>query len=62
MGCSVHACIAVEELVQNTEQLRILHLHNNMSGDEGATAIAKVGTQTRDTHVMLVDGGVLRWF
>ncbi len=42
VGCSIHACLAVEELMQNTGELRVFHFHNNMSGDEGAAAIAQV--------------------
>jgi large subunit ribosomal protein L31/Ran GTPase-activating protein 1 len=41
VGCSVHACAAVEELVVGG-QLKGLHLYNNMSGDEGAAHIARV--------------------
>jgi hypothetical protein len=39
IGCSVHACRAVHELVTCTT-LQKLHLFNNMSGDDGASAIA----------------------
>jgi len=46
VGCSVHACAAVEELVVGGE-LRGLHLHNNMSGDEGAEHIARVLARAR---------------
>jgi large subunit ribosomal protein L31/Ran GTPase-activating protein 1 len=46
VGCSVHACAAVEELVVGG-QLRGLHLYNNMSGDEGAEHIAKVLARAR---------------
>ncbi len=42
VGCSVHACRAVAELVEHSQDLRRLHLFNNMSGDEGAAAIAEV--------------------
>lgn len=42
VGCSVHGCAAVEELLQRTASLKKLHLLNNMSGDEGAVSIAKV--------------------
>ena len=44
MGCSVRACQAVGELLRQTEELRALHLLNNMSDDEGAAAIGQVGT------------------
>ena len=42
VGCSVHGCAAVDELMQCTGSLKRLHLLNNMSGDEGATSIANV--------------------
>ena len=42
VGCSVHGCAAVNELLQKTGSLRRLHLLNNMSGDEGAASIAKI--------------------
>ena len=42
VGCSVHGCAALDELLQRTESLRSFHLLNNMSGDEGAKSIAKV--------------------
>jgi len=42
IGCSVHGCAAVDELLQCTRSLKRLHLLNNMSGDEGATRIANV--------------------
>lgn len=41
VGCSVHGCAAVDELMRNTGSLRRLHLYNNMSGDEGAASIAR---------------------
>jgi len=42
VGCSVHACKAVAELLVHTRALRGVHLFNNMSGDEGAAHIATV--------------------
>jgi Ran GTPase-activating protein (RanGAP) involved in mRNA processing and transport len=42
VGCSVHGCAAVDELMQCTGSLKRLHLLNNMSGDEGAASIANV--------------------
>ncbi|EIE18561.1 RNI-like protein [Coccomyxa subellipsoidea C-169] len=42
VGCSIHACQAVAELVQHSGDLRALHLYNNMSDDEGAIAIAQI--------------------
>lgn len=42
VGCSVHGCAAVDELMQCTGSLKRLHLLNNMSGDEGAASIARV--------------------
>lgn len=42
VGCSVNACRAVEELLQKSGALRCMHLHNNMSGDEGAQHIARL--------------------
>jgi large subunit ribosomal protein L31/Ran GTPase-activating protein 1 len=34
VGCSIHACRAVEELFQASQNLRQLHLFNNMSDNE----------------------------
>lgn len=42
VGCSVHGCAAVDELMRNSQRLRRLHLYNNMSGDEGAASIARL--------------------
>eukprot|EP00878_Enallax_costatus_P020701 GHUV01021891.1.p1 GENE.GHUV01021891.1~~GHUV01021891.1.p1 ORF type:complete len:429 (+),score=176.02 GHUV01021891.1:75-1361(+) len=42
VGCSVHACKAVEELLPADSKLAGLHLFNNMSGDEGAGHIARL--------------------
>lgn len=42
VGCSVHACKAVEELLPPNSKLAGLHLFNNMSGDEGAGHIARL--------------------
>lgn len=52
MGCSIHACQAVAELVQHSGELRSLHLYNNMSGDEGAAAIAQVTDVINDCSCM----------
>ena len=41
VGCSVRACQAVGELLRSAEELRTLHLLNNMSDDEGAAAIGQ---------------------
>ena len=41
VGCSIRACEAVAELVKRPQELRQLHLHNNMSDDAGAIAIAQ---------------------
>lgn len=41
VGCSIRACEAVAELVKRPQELRRLHLHNNMSDDAGAVAIAQ---------------------
>ena len=41
VGCSIRACEAVAELVARPQELRRLHLHNNMSDDAGAVAIAQ---------------------
>ena len=41
VGCSIRACEAVAELVKRPQELRRLHLHNNMSDDAGAAAIAQ---------------------
>ena len=42
VGCSVHGCAAVDELLKCTSHLKKLHLLNNMSGDEGAVSISNV--------------------
>lgn len=42
VGCSIHACTSLAELLQNTQELRSLRLYNNMSDDAGAAAIAKI--------------------
>lgn len=42
VGCSVHACKAVAELLLHTSALKGIHLFNNMSGDEGAGHIATI--------------------
>ena len=41
VGCSIHACQAVRDLLREAGHLRSLHLYNNMSDDEGAQAIAQ---------------------
>ncbi|KFM28037.1 RAN GTPase-activating protein 1 [Auxenochlorella protothecoides] len=40
VGCSVHGCAALDELLPAPAALRALRLYNNMSGDEGARHIA----------------------
>jgi hypothetical protein len=45
VGCSIRACQAVQELVQHSQELRALHLYNNMSDNEGAVAIGQVRPQ-----------------
>jgi len=40
VGCSVHGCAALQELISNTSHLKSISLYNNMSGDEGAVSIA----------------------
>lgn len=43
VGASVHACAALAETLGHaTGELRSLHFHNNMSGDEGATFLAAI--------------------
>lgn len=42
VGCSVHACKALSELVPNSSALAGLHLYNNMTGDEGAEHVARL--------------------
>lgn len=42
VGCSVHACEALDELLKDCQNLRCIHLLNNMSGDCGASAIANI--------------------
>ncbi len=41
VGCSIAACHAIAELVPHAGALATLHLHNNMSDDAGAAAIAQ---------------------
>lgn len=48
IGCSVHACAAVAELLAHCTTLRQLHLFNNMSDNEGAAHIAKVLSWSKD--------------
>jgi len=42
VGCSVHACNALSELVPAGSALAGLHLYNNMTGDEGAEHVARL--------------------
>ena len=43
VGASVHACAALAETLEHaTGELRSLHFHNNMSGDEGASFLASI--------------------
>lgn len=42
VGCSVDACQALDDLMQDCQNLRCIHLLNNMSGDLGAIAIANI--------------------
>ncbi|CAG9460629.1 unnamed protein product [Pedinophyceae sp. YPF-701] len=43
VGLSVYACRALDELVgPRAQSLKKIHLHNNMSGDEGAEAIGNL--------------------
>lgn len=42
VGCSIKACQAVSRLTKHLTSLRSMRLHNNMSDDEGAVAIAQV--------------------
>jgi large subunit ribosomal protein L31/Ran GTPase-activating protein 1 len=42
VGCSVHACKALAELLPQAASLAGLHLFNNMSGDEGASHVASL--------------------
>jgi large subunit ribosomal protein L31/Ran GTPase-activating protein 1 len=42
VGCSVHACAALCELLPPSSRLAGLHLFNNMSGDEGAGHVARL--------------------
>ena len=42
VGCSVHGCAAVNELLVHCGNLRSIHLLNNMSGCEGAISIAQI--------------------
>ncbi|KAK2079896.1 hypothetical protein QBZ16_002291 [Prototheca wickerhamii] len=42
VGCSVHACAALDELLAEPAALRALSLYNNMSGDEGAAHVARL--------------------
>lgn len=52
IGCSVAACAAVNELVQCTT-LEVLRLHNNMSGDQGASAIANLLSRSPDMQARI---------
>ncbi|KAL5668678.1 hypothetical protein ACJX0J_020899 [Zea mays] len=42
-GISEEAAKALSELIPATEKLKVLHFHNNMTGDEGAMYIAEMG-------------------
>lgn len=42
IGCSIHACKAVAELLVEAGSLQQLHLYNNMSDNEGARHIASI--------------------
>ena len=42
VGCSIFACKAVEELLLRSEELKLLHLFNNMSDSRGAQYIADI--------------------
>uniref|UniRef100_A0A7S0R6D9 WPP domain-containing protein n=1 Tax=Chlamydomonas leiostraca TaxID=1034604 RepID=A0A7S0R6D9_9CHLO len=42
VGCSINACRAVAELVTKSQDLRQLHLFNNMSDNEGAGYMASI--------------------
>ena len=53
MGCSIRACQAVAELVKHPQELRRLHLYNNMSDDEGAAAIAQASPHDTFTIMCL---------
>ncbi len=44
VGCSIHACQALRDLLREAGHLRSLHLYNNMSDDTGAQAIAQART------------------
>ncbi|EES07543.1 hypothetical protein SORBI_3004G302300 [Sorghum bicolor] len=41
-GISEEAAKALSELIPATEKLKVLHFHNNMTGDEGAMYIAEM--------------------
>jgi Ran GTPase-activating protein 1 len=41
-GISEEAAQALSELIPSTEKLKILHFHNNMTGDEGAMFVAEM--------------------
>jgi len=41
VGCSIAACRAIAELVPRAGALATLHLHNHLSDDAGAAAIAQ---------------------
>ncbi|KAG1673269.1 hypothetical protein FOA52_002549 [Chlamydomonas sp. UWO 241] len=42
VGCSIHACKAVEELLTKSQALKQLHLFNNMTDNAGAIYISKI--------------------
>lgn len=53
IGCSVNACKAVAELV-SCNSLQLLHLFNNMSDNEGASAIASLVQRSSGIKVRTV--------
>ena len=50
VGCSIHACEAVNELMPTAEALHTFHFFNNMSDNEGAAAIAQVSKACSPCH------------
>nr|KYP74179.1 RAN GTPase-activating protein 1 [Cajanus cajan] len=47
----------VSELLPSTEKLKVLQFHNNMTGDEGAVAIAEIVKQIYLSYLNLEDDG-----
>lgn len=60
IGCSVNACKAVAELV-GCSSLQLLHLFNNMSDNEGASAIATLVKRNTGMRVCILFACPHQW-